>query len=181
LRRLRRGSRNPINIPVAEILATYTHDFREGISVHTFKRAERDKYTGFNALIRNVYYKDCIEKQSLFIGQVITLFGEPDYWTKSYENIFSCTVSAEDNEGNILYFEIYHGPSGSAIGGRVGGEEKELYKKVADELAELIMSAKPTDYEWDSIYEDLGVGIKMGVKNGEPHYEDILPEGFWDN
>ena len=44
-----------------------------------------------------------------------------------------------------------------------------------NELVELIKRAKPKDYEYSSIYGDLGAYIKMGVKNGKPYYVWNMP------
>jgi len=135
------------------------------------QKSEKLFENGTNSLIRNVYKGETAAMHSLFIGQTLTLFGEPDYWTEDYENIFSCVVSAEHN-GNIIFLDVYHGAGGPAIGGPTGGEAEQA----ADELAEIIVSAEPTDYEWEGVYEDVGVTIKMGVKDGEPYYESEMPE-----
>lgn len=129
--------------------------------------------------IRSVYDIDVYweaKYQSLFIGQVLTLFGEPDYSTSDYENVLSYVVAAEDKNGNVIYLDVYFGPSGPAIGGLDGDD----YDLAAKELDKIIMAAEPTDYEIESFYDDLDIGIKMGVKNGEPYYEDIWPEGMFD-
>ena len=104
------------------------------------------------------------------MGQVITLFGEPDYITENYENMFGCAVSAEDKEGNVIYLEIYHGPSGPAIGGAIDSEGSAEREKAAVELATLIMSAEAADYDWEGVYLDVPATVKMGVKNGKPYY-----------
>lgn len=112
---------------------------------------------------------------SLCLGQVIALFGQPDQITDDYENVFSCGVSAEDEAGNVLYLEIYHGPSGPAIGGVSNSEQ---HKAAAKELAELIVNTTPVDYEWEGVYEDIPVNIRMGVRNGKPYYDSEMSEDF---
>jgi len=141
--------------------------------MYKFRKAKPEKFfeNEHNSLIRNVYKDETAVEHSLFIGQALTLFGEPDYWTEDYENIFSHVVSAE-SDGNVIFLEIYHGPSGPAIGGADSGEAEQA----ADELAELIVSAEPTDYEWEGVYEDVGVTIRMGVEDGEPYYKSEFPE-----
>lgn len=118
--------------------------------------------------ICNVYEVETEKESSLFLGQVKTLFGEPDYITENYEEMFSCAVVAKNQDGNVLYLEIYSGPSGAAI----GGVNDEASEKAAKELARLIMVAEPTDYDWEGVYSDIPVNIKMGVKNGKPYYEE---------
>ncbi|MBQ8983104.1 MAG: hypothetical protein IJ079_05890 [Lachnospiraceae bacterium] len=111
--------------------------------------------------------------QSLFIGQCLTLFGKPDYVTDNNEDLFSYVIAAEDGEGNVIYLEVYYGPSGPAIGGIAGDE---AYERAAEALAKNIMDAKATDYEIVSEHEDVGMTIKMGVKDGQAYYDTQ-----WDN
>lgn len=140
---------------------------------------------GYGGVLRNLYTEeyDTADKHSLFIGQVIALFGEPENRTSDNENLFSKAVSAKDSLGNVLYFEVYYGPSGPAIAGGNGEKEmdQEYRQKVADKLAEYIMAAKPADFEWKSVYGDLDMTIIMGVKNGKPYYESKVPEEWWND
>ena len=76
------------------------------------------------------------------------------------------TVKLKKEDGTIIYLEVYYGPSGPAI----GGLDTEDYLLAAQELEQLIMSAKASDYEIKIEYEDLDVVFKMGVKNGVPYY-----------
>ncbi len=114
------------------------------------------------------------DKHSRFIGQAWALFGEPDYMTNNYEDICSWAVLAEDKHGNRLFLEIYHGPSGPAIGGQDGSD----YEEAAEELARLINRTKPVDYHWECVYEDIGVTLEMGVKDGRAYYNTL---GLWDD
>ena len=136
--------------------------------MYTFKKADKSSYTG-GSLIMNV---DCPEE--LYPSKAITLFGQPDYFTEDYEQLFSTVVSAENGSGKVFYLEIYHGPSGPAIGG--GSSEEE--KAAAAELAQLIKGAALSDYEWTGVYADIPVNIRMGVKNGVPYNESDMPEDF---
>ncbi|MCR5123558.1 MAG: hypothetical protein K6B74_14195 [Ruminococcus sp.] len=135
--------------------------------MYTFEKTDKDRYMG-GCLIMNV---DC--KEELYPAKVITLFGQPDYFTEDYEQLFSCVVAAKDENGRELVLEIYHGPSGPAIGGGDSPEEEAA----AAELAELIKAAELSDYEWEGDYEDVPVHIRMGVKNGVPYNESDFPEG----
>lgn len=141
-------------------------------NMYSFKSCSPDLPASHRGKIRNLYEDKSSEYHSLFIGQVLSRFGEPDYITEDNENLFSKAVSAEDKNGNSVYLEIYYGPSGPAIGGDVGSDES---RKAADELAEFIMSAEPKDFEYKSVYEDFGVTVTMGVGNGKPYYQSDIP------
>lgn len=145
---------------------------REDNIMYSFKACSPDLPASHRGKIRNLYEDKSSEYHSLFIGQVLSRFGEPDYITEDNENLFSKAVSAEDKNGNSVYLEIYYGPSGPAIGGDVGSDES---RKAADELAEFIMSAEPKDFEYKSVYEDFGVTVTMGVENGKPYYQSDIP------
>ena len=142
-------------------------------NMYSFKACSPDLLANGSSKIRNLYDDKSAEYHSLFIGQVLSRFGEPDYITEDNENLFSKVVSAEDKDGNSVYLEIYYGPSGPAIGGDVSSEE---CRKAADELAEFIMSADPKDFEYKSVYEDFGVTVTMGVRNGKPYYQSDIPD-----
>lgn len=141
-------------------------------NMYNFKACSPDLLTYGGSKIRNLYEDKPSEYHSLFIGQVLSRFGEPDYVTEDNENLFSKAVSVEDKNGKVVYLEIYYGPSGPAIGGDVSSEE---CRKAADELAEFIMSAEPKDFEYKSVYEDFGVTVTMGVENGKPYYQSDIP------
>lgn len=140
--------------------------------MYTFKRVPRERYDG-GCNILNVY-EASKDGEAVFPGQAITLFGQPDYFTEDYENIFSMVVEASKEGSEPLYLEIYHGPSGPAI----GGNNDEAHKAAAEELAEKIRAAKPSDYDWEGVYEDIPVNIRMGVRNGVPYNESDFPEEF---
>lgn len=147
---------------------------------YIFYKADSAKELGGTHKIKGVgeghMYQHDVLYHSLFIGQLFTLFGKPDNLTSNYEDLLSYVVAAEDKNGNVIYLEVYYGPSGPAIGG-LDGEE---YVLAANELEKIILAAKAADYEIESTYEDLGVTTKMGVKNGQAYYEDTFPDGFFD-
>lgn len=148
--------------------STRIESIKEESSIYTFEKCEPDKLPMPRSKICNVYEVETEQESSLFLGQVKTLFGVPDYITEDYETMFSCAVAAKDLEGNMLYLEIYNGSSGAAI----GGASDDASEKAAEELARLIIDAEPTDYDWEGVYSDIPVNIKMGVKNGKPYYEE---------
>lgn len=136
---------------------------------YKFEKCEQHKLSKSRSLIRNVYEMESAEMHSLFCGQVLALFGEPDYITKNNENLFSLAVCGKRGDGEEVFLEIYYGPSGPAIGG--GNEWTD--KTAAFQLSELIMNTIPIDYEWTSVYQDIPTKIKMGVKNGVPYYKSL--------
>ncbi|MCR5541519.1 MAG: hypothetical protein K6F71_12000 [Ruminococcus sp.] len=142
----------------------------------TFERTDRNNYDG-ECNIMSVS-SGSQEDEVRYPGQAITLFGQPDFFTEDYENIFSMVISAKAEDGEIMYLEIYQGPSGPAI----GGKNDDAHKAAAKELAEMLKAAKPADYDWEGDYEDIPVHIKMGIKNGTPYYDSDMPdcEDPWD-
>lgn len=166
---------NTENIKNEETKAT-EHKAHEG-GVYVFYKTDYDKLPEGRHKIKAVY-EMCWEAtyHSLFIGQVITLFGKPDYSTEDNEDLISYAVAAEDRNGNVIFLEVYYGPSGPAIGGLEGDD----YVLAADELNYIITEAKPTDFEIASTYEDADISLKMGVKDGKPYYDTIWPEGMFD-
>lgn len=143
--------------------------------MYKFKKCDPKKLPQDRSLICNIYDEEAGQKHSLFIGQVMKLFGRLDYMTDDYENAFSCAVSAKKDNGDILYLEIYHGPSGPAI----GGMKNEDTIKAAQALSQIIMESEAVDYEKEFLYEDIPVKIRMGVKNGVPYYDSEFPEEFF--
>jgi hypothetical protein len=47
-------------------------------------------------------------------------------------------------------------------------------------LEKLVRTTEPIDYECTSVYEDLGMTIRMGTRNGRGFYETEMPEGMED-
>ncbi len=154
------------------ITETIVDDIDTASMEYIFEKCNPEDVDTEIANICNVYDVDNQDGHSLFLGQVKTLFGEPDYITKDNENMFSCMVSATDKEGNVIYLDIYYGPSGPAI----GGDDDEESAKAATELSNLIIQAEPTDYDWEGYYIDIPVKINMGVKNGQPYYNSEILE-----
>lgn len=146
--------------------------------LYKFYKAGPDKLPEGTHNIRGIYNESSYsaKHQSLFIGQLLTLFSDPDYVTDNNEDLLSYVVAAEDTNGNVIYLEVYYGPSGPAIGGLDGKD----YELAAKELERIIKATKATDFEIVSIYEDYGVTLKMGVKNGIAYYDTIFPEGTFD-
>jgi len=120
------------------------------------------------------------EVYALFLGKVITLFGKPDNLSDDWECMYSIDVTAEDENGNKLVLEVYHGPGGPSISTpiKLEGAEAELYEKTAKELVKYIESAEPADYEWESVYYDIPVNVKYTVKDGKAGVDSEFGEDF---
>ncbi|MDE5946295.1 MAG: hypothetical protein K2G63_03160 [Oscillospiraceae bacterium] len=118
------------------------------------------------------------EEYALFFGKVRTVFGEPDYISEDWENMYGYMITAEDCEdNNKLFFEIYHGSCGSSVAmPRSKDVDSNAYEKAKKQLVELIESAEPVDYEWEGVYEDIPVNIKYIVRNGKVKVESEFPE-----
>lgn len=105
------------------------------------------------------------------LGRIWALYGEPND-PECYEDFYEYTVSAIDMEGDRFYLEIYQYSGMPSIGGPVNGPYEIKAKEAANELAELILSTKPTDYEWRGVYVDYDVNMKYYVKNGKAGKKD---------
>ena len=144
---------------------------------YTFYKADFSEfeYGGMYHNIRNVYSEYYqAEYHGLFLGQVVTLFGAESL-TKNNEDLISYAVAAENENGDVIYLEVYYGPSGPAIGGQDG----ENYEEAAKELEDIIRNTVPIDFESVSVYEDVGVSLRMGTKNGKGFYETDFDEDFF--
>lgn len=102
------------------------------------------------------------EELTMTYGRLLTLFGQPLYVSKDMEDEYSYRVLAEDGQGGEVYLDVYSGPSGPAIGGMDSGQTRQA----ADELAELILSTPPTDYDYTGYYMDGPSKVHKGVKGG---------------
>lgn len=143
---------------------------------YTFYKTDFSKLeNGMYHKIRGVYSEYYqAEYHGLFLGQVVTLFGAESL-TENNEDLISHAVAAENENGDVIYLEVYYGPSGPAIGGQDG----ENYEEAAKELEDIIRNTVPIDFEAASVYEDVGVSIRMGTKNGKGFYETEFDEGFF--
>lgn len=145
--------------------------------MYKFRRATEDELSaleniGFSKLCSVYDLKGTDEKYALFYGKLRTVFGEPDYTSDDYESMYSYNVMAIGENGKSFYLEVYHGPSGAAVGGKpfdISKEQEEIYMSAANELIAFIESAEPSDYVWEGIYEDIPVNVKYAVKDGKAY------------
>ncbi len=141
--------------------------------MYKFRRAteaERREWRGGTHNIRG--YGASEEDFALFLGKAMTVFGQPDEISNDWESMYSYLIIAEDEQGNEILLEVYHGPSGSAIGGKDGDD----YKQASEELIQLILLAEPTDYEHESVYYDIPANVRYTVKGGKAYTESSFPE-----
>ena len=108
------------------------------------------------------------EAFTLTYGRLLTLFGPPVYEGRDMENQYRFDIEARDEQGGVRFLYAYSGPSGPAVG---GGQE-ELDRLAADQLAELVQSAEPSDYDYTGYYLDGPCKIRMGVKGGKAYFEE---------
>lgn len=170
---------------IADDIATdITSERTESMTEAGEKRYQGENYTFYEApddvsmdgsfLLFNVYEEQSrAEYHGLFVGQVITLFGDKGT-SEDNEALFDYTIAAENKNGDVIYLTLYYGPSGPAIGGYDG----DNYMEAAKELEEIVRSTEPIDFECESVYEDVGVTIRMGTRNGKGFYETEMPEDW---
>lgn len=105
---------------------------------------------------------------ALTYGRLRTLFGPPAYEESDMENQYRFDIEARDEQGRIRFLYAYSGPTGPAVG---GGKE-ELDRLAADQLAELVQQADPSDYDYVGFYLDGPSKIHLGVKDGKAYFEE---------
>lgn len=129
------------------------------MSKYTFKvDIENKTNTGSCGLQR--IYEDS-SKDVLVLGQMITLFGQPQTISENFENQYSYSILAEDENGKTVPLSVYSG--------EIGGLDDEASKQAAKELADYIKSAVPSDYDYVGYYMDVPVKVKLGIKDGKPY------------
>lgn len=142
--------------------------------MYTFRKATKEELSvlenmGFSKLCSVYDLNGTDEKYALFYAKLRTVFGEPDYTSDDYENMYSYDIMAVGENGDSFYLEVYHGASGASIGGKpfdISKEQEKVYINAADELIALIEIAEPSDYTWEGIYEDIPEKVKYAVKDG---------------
>lgn len=142
--------------------------------MYKFRRATDEERKAFRGGTHHIWgFEPASENDfALFFGKAMTVFGKPDDMSDDWECMYSYLIVAEDEQGNKLLLDVYHDPSGSAIGGMDGDD----YKQASEELGQLILSAEPSDYEWEGVYYDIPVNIKYTVKDGKSYTESSFPE-----
>jgi len=102
-------------------------------------------------------------------GRMKALFGEPLYETENYEDAYTYVIQATDSGGENVYFTVYQGGSGSAIGAK--SNSKQLQDALKD-FKQLLRDTVPVDFLYEGYYMDAYVKIKQGIQNGLPFFEE---------
>ena len=100
-------------------------------------------------------------------GQLLAVFGEAAYTTKSLENVYCYIIIATGEDGSEHILSLYEGPSGPAIGGENSADD------AAKALIKHIKSVQPMDYEYEGYYFDGPTKVHRGIKNGEVFYSEV--------
>lgn len=101
-------------------------------------------------------------------GSIRALFGEPIFQNIPDGILYSYCIEAKNAEDNVIYLEVYHGPTGPRIKGYLGDEGIQA----ANGLSELIAGTKPADYELSFFNLDGPSEVEFGVKNGRPYWNE---------
>ena len=112
------------------------------------------------------YARELETKMPLALGQLKARFGEPQYTSKDFENMYEYNLCAESDSGEKVYLCAYCGPTGPAIGGMPNDENID---DAAKALVDYIIEAQPVDYEIEAYYLDGPTKLIHGVKDGVPY------------
>lgn len=122
-----------------------------------------------------------MEKVAEIWGSLITLYGKFEYAEGNMDEAFTYIVEAIMDEKESICFEIYHGPTGLAIG--IGKEyvNSPIAKEMADAFMKMLENTIPTDFDYVGYYWDYGTKVELGVVNGKGYAREIeLEEEDWD-
>lgn len=128
---------------------------------------------------RWIYENASDEKYALFFGKVRNRFGVNDSISPDWEMMYSYNITAEDENGNKFFFDVYHGAGGSSIATPLDKLTPD-YESAQEALIDYIESAEPSDYVWQGVYEDIPVNITYTVKDGKAVIESEFPENMED-
>ena len=104
------------------------------------------------------------DKYALFLGKCIALFGMPENLSEDWENMYNLFITAEDDNGVVLTFNIYHGPGGPSYTEYKGDSDR--FDEIFREFMALIDKTVPADYVHESVYYDIPANVKYTVKDG---------------
>ena len=145
------------------------------------KASDEDKEISDNLTCSGTWIYGAVageEKYALFLGKMIALFGDSGNMSDDWENMYSYDIIAEDEQGNKLGIEIYHGPGGPSFAIPTDYDDIDTapYHQAAKELVEYIEKAEPADYVWESVYYDIPANVKYTVKDGRAYVESKISE-----
>ncbi|MDE6671846.1 MAG: hypothetical protein K2J36_09170 [Ruminococcus sp.] len=152
------------------------------MSKYTFRNSteeEREEnFAGYGKWIYGAVSSE--EIYALFFGKVRSRFGVNDSISTDWEMMYSYDITAEDENGNKFFFDVYHGAGGPSIGTPFEELTPE-YESAVKALIEYIESAEPVDYVWEGVYEDIPVNVTYTVKDGKARVDSEFPEGMYDD
>ena len=130
--------------------------------------ALRDKNCSGNSKLMNLWLFP-EHNDVLIYGALQALFGEPVYTTENFEDAYSYSLVAKNEDGKEICFEVYQGSSGCAVG---GSAMSELLVSSVEELKRLLTETTPKDYVYEGYYMDADMKIRCGIQNGHPFFEE---------
>ena len=111
---------------------------------------------------------------ALFLGKCIALFGMPENLSEDWENMYDYFITAEDENGVVLTFNIYHGSGGPSYTEYKGDSDR--FDEIFREFMALIDKTVPADYVHESVYYDIPANVKYTVKDGKAYVETEIDE-----
>lgn len=137
---------------------------------YTFKLEENGEKLQFSSKICDIIdgFTDYGNQFALTYGKIKALFDKPIFETENMEELFSYCVSATSDDGEVVYLDVYCAGTGPAI----GGAQTKAAKEAAEALVDYIRKAEPVDYACKCYYMDGPAVIEVGIKNGEPYYNE---------
>lgn len=114
-----------------------------------------------------------MEKVAEVWGSLITLFGQTEYFSDEMEEAFSYLLEAIDDEGQSIYFEIYFGATGLAIGVGAESHTTDKAKEMADFFMDKLASTIPSEFDYVGYYSDYGCKVELGVAKGRGYAIEI--------
>lgn len=123
------------------------------------------------------------EECALIYGRLLTRFGDPLYTSMDLEMQYEYAIEATGPDGEVYFFSVYSGSTGPAIGGK---NSQQGIDDAAAALVDEINSVTPADYDYEGYYMDGPSKVTMGVKDGEPYYNEVEVsmdemEGIYDS
>lgn len=118
--------------------------------MYKFRRATEEEISALEEKGVKIYSADCTDENfAIFLGRLITAFGEPHYTNDNYKDIHYW-ITAEDGQNKIclgicyVTSSVFVGVQNKICFAVYNGSD---YMSVIDELITLVESSKPSNYE----------------------------------
>ncbi len=102
-------------------------------------------------------------------GRMKALFGEPLYETKNLEDAYAYVIQAMDESGAQVYFSVYQGGTGAAIGAK---SRSEQLQEAVEAFKQVLCATQPVDFLYEGYYMDACVKVTQGIQSGQFTYEE---------